>query len=112
MSTNYYVRTAATPEGDEGIHLGKSSGGWPFNFRAYPDAATRPAEVTWDVTDYGTWERLLSIGQIVTEYGSPVTPAEIMMMIAERRHLHPHRRVYSGQFTDRDGNLFDPREFC
>ena len=37
MSTNYYAITPETPEDDEGLHIGKHSGGREFLFRAHRD---------------------------------------------------------------------------
>ena len=37
MSTNYYAVTPETPEGDEGLHIGKHAGGREFLFRAHRD---------------------------------------------------------------------------
>ncbi len=109
MSTNYYVRTPQTAPDSEGIHLGKWANN-EFHFRAYPDAASRPAEITWDVTDYGSWSRLLDLGTIVTEAGRPVTSHE---MVAEVQPEPGWKPPISGrQFTDNRGRRFSPYEFC
>lgn len=114
MSTNYYVRTSNTKAGDEGIHLGKTAAGWPFLFRAYPDDNDRPAEVTWDVTDYVTWAGLLDLGQIVSEAGTLVDKDDLVALMDEYRHLNGRRghRPQGRQFVDKTGNLFTPVEFC
>lgn len=110
MSTNYYVRTPQTPEGDEGIHLGKSAGGWAFSFRGYPDGKPRPAQVTWEVADFDSWMRLLSLGIIFTEAGSTLTRDEMIATALDRPVTwHP---LGHDQFEDRDGNHFSPYEFC
>ena len=49
MSTNYFLRPADTPEGDEGIHLGKFAQGNAFMFRGYPER---------NITNYGSWYEL------------------------------------------------------
>jgi hypothetical protein len=110
MSTNYYVRTPATAPDAEGIHLGKWANG-EFHFRAYPDAADRPAEVTWDVTDIDSWTRLLDLGDVVTEYGRPITAAE-MVAEAQREPRSWRPAIEGGQYTDSRGNRFSPYEFC
>jgi hypothetical protein len=110
MSTNYYVRTAQTPPDAEGIHLGKWANG-EFHFRAYPAGKPRPAEITWDVTDYGSWSRLLDLGDVTTEAGRPVTSAEMVSEVQrEPRHWRP--AISRDQFTDERGNRFSPYEFC
>ena len=109
MSTNYYVRTPQTPPDDEGIHLGK----WAareFHFRAYPDAASRPNEVTWDVVDFESWTRLLDLGQVETEAGRQVTAAEMLIEVQPEPGWRP--RIRHGQFTDDRGRRFSPYEFC
>ena len=110
MSTNYYVRAPGTPPDAEGIHLGKWASG-EFHFRAYPDTASRPAQVTWDVVDYESWARLLDLGEIVTEAGRPVTAAEMVTEV--QREPRPWRQpIYDRQLTDSHGNRFSPYEFC
>ena len=112
MSTNYFVRTPRTPPDGEGIHLGKWAAG-EFHFRAYPDAAKRPEEITWDVTDYESWTRLLTLGQVETEAGRQVTAAEMVIEVQPepRSWRDPIHRKH-GQFTDSHGNRFSPYEFC
>lgn len=112
MSTNYYVRPPGTPEDSEGIHLGKSSIGWPFILRAYPDAAGRPAEITWDVGDFSSWMLLLDLGLIVNEYGAPVLADDLLGWVRERRRLRLDHPLPSGQFEDEGGYRFAPYEFC
>lgn len=111
MSVNYYVRTPQTPPGGEGIHLGKWAAG-EFHFRAYPDAAGRPAEVTWDVTDFESWTRLLSLGQVETEAGRQVTADEMATTEVRRTPGAWRERIHRDQFTDSHGNRFSPYEFC
>lgn len=113
MSTNYYVRPPGTPDAAEGIHLGKYAGGNEFHFRAYPDANDRPAEVTWDVVDFGSWIRLLALGEIETEYRRLVSVFEMVETVLEARtaQLHPYS-LAPKQFRDEHGNRFSPYEFC
>jgi hypothetical protein len=108
VSTNYYVRTPQTPPGGEGIHLGKWANG-EFHFRAYPDEASRPAEITWDVMDTESWKRLLDLGEIVTEAGRPVTAAEMVLEV-QREPRSWREPIHAGQFVDK-GNRFSPYEF-
>jgi hypothetical protein len=111
VSTNYYVRPPGTK--GEGIHLGKTAVGWPFMFRAYPNADERPAGVTWDVTDYSSWVDLLSLGQITTEAGTPIEKDDLLDLVDEYRRLNGIRHRPQGrQYEDENGNLFTPQEFC
>lgn len=112
MSTNYYVRPAGIASDDEGIHLGKWAAG-EFTFRAYPDPrGNRPAEVTWDVTDYDSWKLLLDLGDIVAEHGMPLTAAEMVSEVRPEPRPYRSRIAHQGQWLDAAGNRFESREFC
>lgn len=111
MSSNYYVCTVNTDPDDEGIHLGKWANG-EFHFRAYPAGQPRPAEVTWDVTDYESWKRLLDLGEIVTEAGRLVTFDEMVSEVQREPWWSYRPPIESRQFTDGHGNRFSPYEFC
>lgn len=120
MGTNYYVDTAPSCGGKctqhcrgEEIHLGKSSAGWAFTFRGYPEAPAQtggPACVTWPVDDYASWHRLLSLGEILDEYGKPWTAEDLLVKIEGKRGGR-HHGPGSLAFQDGDGNDFIPREF-
>lgn len=66
MGTNYYAHkvcpNACEHCGIEGIHIGKSSGGWKFGFQGHPDEG---------LTSWKAWrERLSQPGvSILDEYG-------------------------------------------
>lgn len=119
MGTNYFIRTppscggkcAHHCPGEEEIHLGKSSAGWAFTFRGYPEPAEASSLVTWPVTDFGSWRRLLDLGPVYDEYGQEVTPAELLERIESKRggvnDTYPELRDY----LDEAGNRFVPREF-
>ena len=119
MSTNYYVRTEPSCGGKceqhchgEDIHLGKSSAGWAFTFRAYPHPDYSNGVVTWNVTDYETWLELLSLGTVFDEYGREVSPADLLAEIKSKRDGHHHvPQPVNGVFRDADGNDFIDREF-
>jgi len=120
MGTNFYVRTQPSCGGKcdqhchgEDIHLGKSSAGWAFTFRGYPEApsqASCPEAVTWPVNDYASWHRLLSLGEITDEYGRPWTAEELLVKIEGKRGGRRHEHG-SGIFHDSDGNDFLAVEF-
>ena len=120
MGTNYYVRTppscggkCATHCHGEEIHLGKSSAGWAFSFRAYPDPDPEfgPEPVTWPVKDFASWLRLLDLGPVYDEYSREVTREELLERIECKRGglntSYPELR----DFLDDAGNRFIPREF-
>lgn len=107
MSNNYYLRTADTPDGSEGIHLGQSANGG-FTFRAHPDRG---------VTDYPAWLAQLDTGEIVAESGYTVTRDEMVRIAseqsrvpswAERGATHPD----GAGFYDMEGRRWLTVEFC
>ncbi|NIL57105.1 hypothetical protein [Salinispora arenicola] len=107
MSTNYYLRTADTPDGDEGIHLGKHTAGG-FTFRAHPDQG---------VTDYPAWLAQLDQGVIVSESGYTVTRDE-MVAIAAKQSRTPSwvecgsTHTGGAGFYDLNGRRWLAAEFC
>lgn len=118
MGTNYYVRTPPSCGGKceqhcrgEEIHLGKSSAGWTFTFRAYPapDGYGTPEAVTWPVDDYASWHRLLSLGAIFDEYGSEVSAGDLLVKIEGKRG--GRNTLYGSDFIDANGNRFVSGEF-
>jgi hypothetical protein len=108
MGTNYYVRRPPCEnpcthcQGSEDIHLGKASAGWAFVFQAYPVGTA--ADVTWDVSDFGAWLRLLDLGDVFDEYGAQMSRDELIAMIDNRRGLHSE--LHGHDFSDDDGNVF------
>lgn len=110
MSTNYYVYPPGWPVADP-IHLGKRSAGWPFAFRAYKDPF-RPACVTWEVVDFASWRRLLDLGEVRSEAGSLIPPAEMVAITRKANEDAKHHALFAPEFTDAQGNVFCPYEFC
>lgn len=118
MGTNYYIDTPPSCGGKcdrhchgEEVHLGKSSMGWSFTFKGYPDPENAPEAVTWPVTDYESWLKLLDLGPVRDEYHAPVSRDELLTKIQQKRggrHHDPH----AGAFRDADGNDFTSWEFC
>ena len=117
MGTNYYVRTKPSCGGKcadhchgEDIHLGKSSAGWAFTFRAYPDAGQAPEAVTWPVVDAESWMRLLDLGNIYDEYGRIMTSVELLDVIESK--LSGKNDVSGpGEVIDASGARFIAAEF-
>lgn len=118
MGTNYYVKAPPSCNGacsrhchGTAIHLGRWTNG-EFHFRGYPDADKRPEQVTWDVVDYDSWKRLLELGEIETEYGQPITAAEMTAKVQPTKPRSRREPIHRDQFTDNLGNRFSPYEFC
>lgn len=116
MGTNYYVRTEPSCGGKceshchgEEIHLGKSSAGWVFTFRAYPDPADAPEAVTLPVDDFASWGRLLVLGAIFDEYGSEVDAGDLLAKIEGKRG--GLSTLCGSDFLDPEGYLFCSAEF-
>lgn len=106
MSTNYYLRTPDTPDGDEGIHLGQYAAGG-FTFRAHPELG---------VTDYDSWLALARSGTVFAESGYEVTVDELVETAAARRRIAWAERgaTHSGGagFYDDEGRRWLAVEFC
>lgn len=112
MGTNFYLFHPAHPitddpwgdEGDEryGLHIGKSSVGWRFSWRAHPDRGIRSR---------ADWETLFTEGDaaIFDEYGALVPLAEFRQR-AFHEHRNPDHRLrgdlYDGDYLDLDGERF------
>jgi hypothetical protein len=115
MSTNYYVRPedACPVQCDRWVHLGKSSIGWAFTFRAYPDGGSEfgmaPSAVTWPVTDFASWLRLLGLGEIYDEYGQPVARDDLLANIEAKRGGRV--TLARDDYLDEGGNRFVPEYF-
>ena len=118
MGTNYYVRVGECEnpcihcKGPEAIHLGKSSAGWTFSFRAYPELdGTGCSELGRDriVTDFPSWLKLLDLGEIEDEYGQPVTRDALLAKIESKRGGRDN--MYGSDFRDAGGNRFTSAEF-
>lgn len=122
MSVNYYARTAKTPEDEEGLHIGKHSGGWDFLFRAHRDLG---------LTDCESWKQYLTATgvEIVAESGYTVDfaefwadalkrPADVGGLHVMRTHDsawrdHPSSFIRPGdEWTDEHGHPFSAAEFC
>jgi hypothetical protein len=82
MSTNYYVYLADGTDESEVLHIGKSSMGWVFSLRVYPERGIR--------TLYDWLPILLdSQNAIRDEYGRDITVTEILRTITVRdRNSH------------------------
>lgn len=107
MSTNFYAHPRNTKFwGTDPIHIGKSSGGWSFLWHAIPSAGLTSVEAWVDL--------LLSASTRITdEYGRKYS---FFQFIGEVRSTDESssgpRELYSGQYVDKFGNVFDDHDFC
>ncbi len=79
MSTNYYLQ-AQDPcphckREYETLHIGKSSAGWMFALRIYPEL---------NIMELVDWEREWENKVIVDEYGSVISKEQILNTITKR----------------------------
>jgi hypothetical protein len=87
MGTNYYAepgtaneKTTRFLDEDGRLHIGKSSMGWKFGFRAHPEL---------DLTSWTRWKNFLTDveltgGRIVNEYGDEVTLIDLKEIVQNR----------------------------
>jgi hypothetical protein len=102
MSTNFYVDVADA--GDE-LHFGKSSGGWKFHIRQYPEH---------NLFTLYDWLSLLAspCNTIRNEYGDTVTVQELLNTVMHRTvslSSTPHPGKTAGEGETWDYNCY---EFC
>ena len=85
MGTNYYHVTqvgkvcehCGKGEREERRHIGKSSSGWCFSLRVYPEDG---------ITELDDWEKLWALGgRIIDEYGDKIE-VQTMRLIITQRH--------------------------
>lgn len=114
MSTNYYARREGTNPDNEGLHIGKSSGGWEFLFRGFAGVV----ESTPDWRDFLTQPDV----HIYTESGHIVPLDDFWLMATKRPKsvggLHELTLQWKGkpyssdQYRDEWGYPFMDCEFC
>ena len=113
MGTNYYYDepeekcpACSHVKSDSRIHIGKSSFGWPFLVRVYPE---------FGITTLDAWKKILpSAGRIYDEYERDVTIDELMRTITERDHPNGLQRNDSDHIYGRGEGTWDylEGEFC
>lgn len=77
IGTNYYLcykRGSDAENIDSGLHIGKNSAGWVFNFQAH----YKP-----EIKTVRTWKKLTRAGFIYNEYGVELTYEEFWTDIVE-----------------------------
>lgn len=105
MGTNYYFK----PRGcGELLHIGKSSGGWVFLVRLYPEKT---------INSLDDWKALLKASpfrKILDEYGRTYSISGLMSVIEGRRWSKPcelsFEELVSNGAEYTDGNLLRPVE--
>jgi hypothetical protein len=104
MGTNYYLRPkgACATQCSNWPHLGKSSVGWDFSFRAYPDADP-------PVTGFASWKRQLEQGEVYDEYGRLQDTTEFLAFVESKRG--GLSELHRSDYHDEAGNRFTPEEF-
>lgn len=123
MGTNYYwhcpIRakclTCGHQEPGERLHIGKSSGGWTFSFRAHEDPPLK---------SYAQWLRWLRQpgGRIVDEYGREHTLEAFMAWVEKKKGEQNNHTLYVREnpalhwcadrcFLDPEGHSFSMGEF-
>lgn len=85
MGTNYYFESDKLPFENTKMHIGKSSGGWCFFLRVYPNLG---------INDLKDWEHIfnLNIGKISDEYDRDISPEEMAKEIKERFWNNPPKQ--------------------
>ncbi len=102
MGTNYYIEDEKCPHcgrSGERLHIGKSSAGWCFSLHVDDD---RKSLDDW----VATW---FKPGAVITdEYGKPLTPGEMLSVIAKRGPMDLEKKPigYSGwaDFHSKNGS--------
>ena len=118
MGTNYYALTDVCPHclrGSAKIHIGKSSVGWRFLFRAYKEFDWDDPGVRWrSREELRQWmiDREVSIEN---EYGEPMRTEDFFEFTEDKQgesHSHAMEPLDATDFTDREGYEFSEVEFC
>lgn len=103
MGTNYHWITDVCEHckrGSEPLHIGKSSAGWAFSLRVYPDRSLVSLN-DWIIL----W--LSQKGEIRSDYGKIISLGEMLVLIMCRSHprglshatADNYRRVQRGEGT-------------
>ena len=87
MGTNYYLTTPKCDKcghQEEGKHIGKSSFGWCFSLRVYPEEANEHGNGA--ILDLDGWKTAWSDPKfvIVDEYGTEIHPDDMLTYITNR----------------------------
>lgn len=100
MGTNYYLETESPcahcgrSDPEKRLHIGKSSAGWCFALRVYPDRGIEDLD-DWELE----WAKPGAV--IFDEYGDRIDVEEMRRVIAERRYASGRemlRHAIDGKF--------------
>lgn len=127
MGTNYYwqYNECLSCKRFDRLHIGKSSGGWQFNFRGYRDynIEFHGVAVNINIRSWKDWQDLIrkGNGKIVNEYGEEVTLQYLMENVEtpERKKMlnfydyctKNHPEMKDDIWKDEEGYSFHDREF-
>lgn len=103
MGTNYYyVSNVCSQCGhQEELHIGKSSGGWCFALRVYPERNIK------DLPDWlPLWLHPAAIFR--DEYGKSCTVVDVLRVICVRIDLRPAANQHDQAFLDRNSAVPGP----
>lgn len=97
MGTNYYLTNNQCDKcgrKEEDLHIGKSSVGWYFSLRIYPDK---------NINNLNDWVELFGKDGVViiNEYEDEITPIEMILMITNRGTNFKRHKL--GEFCVRNG---------
>lgn len=107
MGTNYYLRKGICKECKhpaEELHIGKSSVGWTFSFRAHDEPFIHSAK---------DWKNQMKEGVIFDEYNEKMSEGAFWDYV-EKKKVAPnkHARDYPKDgWIDDEGNSFSNYEF-
>jgi len=109
MGINYYLAKNYCNKCNryESIHIGKSSYGWTFSFRAYKN-----------IRSFDDWKKEFIGNRIFDEYGKEITINDFVKMVESKKIFNGkeadnHAKLYpQDSFLDKDNNSFSDYEFC
>lgn len=119
MGTNYYAHFNPCPccgRGDEPIHVGKSSSGWAFSFRAYNNVWIGPDKEQMTIKTAAAWRELLSRPDVtlLDEYGNK-QDVELFWKGVDIKQtnglFHADKHPSDMNYKDSDGYDFSEYEF-
>ena len=108
MGTNYKLRKNICDKCNhsaEELHIGKSSCGWTFTFRAHDEPFIHSVE---------DWRKELPKGRIFNEYGEEISEDEFWEIVKAQKklsHNHARENPSPNDWIDNDGNSFTRTEF-
>ena len=109
MGTNYYLKAPSCSHCGAArtlLHIGKSSAGWNFALRIYPEPVDLLSRFGVEkIQELDDWRPLFQRFEILDEYHRKIEPAEMISIIAGRSYPHLKSRLgVSDHF--RPGELF------